>query len=30
MLDITVFQKEQQVKEGTTLYEIARKQKYKK
>lgn len=30
MLDITVFQKEQQVKEGTTLYEIARKQKCEK
>ncbi len=30
MLDITVFQKEQQVKEGTTLYEIARKQKSEK
>lgn len=30
MLDITVFQKEQQVKEGTALYEIARKQKCEK
>ena len=30
MLDITIFQKEQQVEDGTTLYEIARKQKCEK